>query len=204
MGWHKLKSLFVTTDGIGASLGSDDAATIAAAAAGTPTTDADLASMQLPADRVGTLPADTDPSTLKGNIDFQALYDQAGIPNTDEVEQLEKFLSGLDDTLPQTSRLAAAKAFLSAIGKSSADVITDAGRKIEVVRAVTEAKSSDATKRQAELQAEIDKLQAEVEKCKSDMQDVHGELEAVRAQCVTEESRLQGARIFFGQLGTGK
>src|SRR5262245_5120309 len=45
-------------------------------------------------------------------IDFQTDYDNAGIPNTDEVEQLERFLGGLDQNLPQASKLAAAKAFL--------------------------------------------------------------------------------------------
>src|SRR4051812_41747639 len=33
-------------------------------------------------------------------IDFQAQYDAAGVPDTDEVEQLESFLSRLDDSLP--------------------------------------------------------------------------------------------------------
>jgi hypothetical protein len=197
--WNKLKSLFVVDSEAQAPRAS--AADLAATQA---QVDADLAALTLPAEKVAELPPDTDPSSLKGTIDFQALYDQAGIPNTDEVEQLEKFLSGLDDTLPQTSRLAAAKAFLSAIGKSSADVINDAGRKIEVVRAVDAAKSAESGKRQTELQGEIDRLLAEVEQCKSAMQSVHGELESVRSQCVTEETRLQGARIFFGQLGTGK
>jgi len=37
---------------------------------------------------------------LSGTIDFQGLYDQAGIPNTDEVEALERFLGNLDQSLP--------------------------------------------------------------------------------------------------------
>src|SRR5262245_4745889 len=69
-------------------------------------------------------------------IDFQGQYDAAGIPNTDEVEQLERFLGGLDPNLPYASKLAAAKAFLGAVGKSVDDVLRDAERKIERVRAV--------------------------------------------------------------------
>ncbi len=201
MAWNKLKRLFVVDNSAGGAPAEAGASEADKAEA---LTDADLAALQVPADKVGTLPPNTDPSSLKGTIDFQALYDQAGIPNTDEVEQLEKFLGGLDDSLPQTSKLAAAKAFLSAIGKSSADVLTDAGRKIEVVRAVGEAKGGEAAKHQSELQGQIDQLQAEIEKCKKQMEDAHAELESVKNQCVTEETRLQGARIFFGQLGTGK
>jgi hypothetical protein len=197
--WNKLKRLFVVDTSQGA------APAAAPAEAGEhdrieSLTDADLAALQLPPDKVGTLPPSTDPSALKGTIDFQALYDQAGVPNTDEVEQLEKFLSGLDDGLPQSSRLAAAKAFLSAIGKAPNDVVTDAGRKIEVVRAVGEAKASEAAKAQADLQQQIDALLAEVDKAKSAMQDAHSDLESVKTQCATEEARLQGARIFFGAL----
>src|SRR5688572_13848335 len=33
------------------------------------------------------------------SIDFQAQYDAAGIPDTDEAEQLENFLARLDDSL---------------------------------------------------------------------------------------------------------
>jgi prefoldin subunit 5 len=202
--WNKIKRLFIEEQP-GAYVPSprSDAAVDPGALAADPLvhSDADLAALELPPDKVGSLPPQTDPSTLTGSIDFQALYDQAGIPNTDEVEQLEKFLSGLDDSLPQASRVAAAKAFLGAIGKSSADVITDAGRKIEVVRAVDQAKSGEVSKRRTELQTEIDRLTAEIEKCKHSMEDVNGELESVRSQCTVEESRLQGARIFFGQLG---
>ena len=205
MGWNKIKRLFVEDTGA-SSVDMASAAPAAGSdlAAVSAQVDADLAALQLPADKVGELPPQTDPSSLKGNIDFQALYDQAGIPNTDEVEQLEKFLSGLDDSLPQASRLAAAKAFLSAIGKSSADVLTDAGRKIEVVRAVDAAKATEVDKSKSELQSHIDQLQAEIETAKRQMESINGELESVRAQCVTEETRLQGARIFFGQLGSGK
>src|ERR1700722_2527465 len=73
-------------------------------------------------------------------IDFQAQYDVAGIPDTDEVEQLERFLGGLDQNLPQSSRLAAAKAFLGAVGKSVEDVLRDAERKIGRVRAIRKGK----------------------------------------------------------------
>src|SRR5262245_18083515 len=50
-------------------------------------------------------PAGVSMSSAGGavSIDFQTDYDNAGIPNTDEVEQLERFLSGLDQNLPQAS-----------------------------------------------------------------------------------------------------
>ena len=56
-------------------------------------------------------------------IDFQQQYDLAGIPDTDEVEQLENFLARLDPSLPSVSKLAAAQAFLGAIGKDKEAVL---------------------------------------------------------------------------------
>ena len=163
--------------------------------------DADLAALELPAGQVGSLPSGTDPAALKGTVDFQALYDRAGIPNTDEVEQLETFLERLDGSLPPTTRLAAAKTFLSAIGKAPSDVVEDAGRKIQVVRAVGEVKGADAADRQNQLQAEIARLTAEIDECRSAMEEINAELENVRHQCAVEEGRLQAARVFFGHLG---
>jgi hypothetical protein len=193
--WKKVKRLFVVAEDEQQAAMPSDLSSVEAQV------DADLAALELPAGQVGTLPAGTDPGALKGAIDFQALYDQAGIPNTDEVEQLEKFLEGLDNSLPQASRLAAAKAFLSAIGKSPGHVVDDAGRKIQVVRAVGEVKGTDASNRQSELQAEINRLQGEIEQCRSAMEQINAELENVRHQCAVEEGRLQAARVFFGHLG---
>ncbi|HEU5058188.1 MAG TPA: phosphodiester glycosidase family protein [Kofleriaceae bacterium] len=193
--WKKVKRLFVVSEE------DQSAATPADLSAVEAQVDADLAALELPAGQVGTLPSGTDPAALKGSIDFQALYDQAGIPNTDEVEQLEKFLEGLDSSLPQASRLAAAKAFLGAIGKAPSHVVDDAGRKIQVVRAVGEVKGTDASNRQNELQAEISRLEGEIEQCRSAMEQINAELENVRHQCAVEEGRLQAARVFFGHLG---
>jgi hypothetical protein len=193
--WDKVKRLFVVSDDRSRELTPEEMTQVEGQV------DADLAGFELPPGQVAHLPPDTDPQALRGTIDFQALYDQAGIPDTDEVEQLERFLGGLDDALPQASRLAAAKAFLSAIGKAPADVVGDAGRKIEVVRAVGEAKGGDASHRQNELQQEINRLQSQIEECRTAMEQVNAELESVRAQCAAEEGRLQGARVFFGHLG---
>jgi hypothetical protein len=190
MAWDKIKSLFVVTESkSGAGVTSADE--LAAL-------DAELAKFKLPEDVPAALPADTSPEQLAGNIDFQGLYDQAGIPNTDEVEALEKFLGGLETSLPQSSKLAAAKAFLGAIGKSPQDVLNDAGRKIQVVRGVEEAKknATQAT-RQAHEQS-IAELQAKIEEHRAAIEGALRDHENVKTQCVVEESRLQAARIFFG------
>lgn len=133
-------------------------------------------------------------------IDFQAQYDLAGIPNTDEVEQLERFLGGLDHNLPQSSRLAAAKAFLGAVGKSVDDVLRDAERKIARVRAIRTGKEQATEAAVAEEQARIQELMATIEQHKARMQEQSTELEAVRRACQVEEGRLQAARVFFGTI----
>ncbi len=198
MAWNKLKSLFVETDS------PKDAVDAAMA---------ELEKYQLPADGSGGQDVDlgqlaSAPNSVSagadGAPDFQALYDQAGIPNTDEVEALERFLQGLDESLPQASRLAAAKAFLNAIGKSPADVLKDAARKINVVRAVADAKRADVEKSSAERQAVINDLQKQIDEHRLAVDSLKRDLESVRGKCAAEEGRLQGARAFFGAVGEEK
>jgi hypothetical protein len=136
-----------------------------------------------------------------GAIDFQSLYDQAGIPNTDEVEALERFLAGLDASLPDAAKVAAARAFLGAIGKAPKDVIADSGRKIQVVRTIADAKRADTEKAIGERQAAIAELQRQMDEQRAAIQGLERELESVRSLCAIEESRLQGARMFFGYVG---
>jgi hypothetical protein len=198
MPWDKLKSLFVVRSSSAPAAGS-------AGAEGLELAGASLDAFQVAKDQdLGAPPPlATDAVSAGGGaaIEFQALYDQAGIPNTDEVEALEKFLGGLDMDLPQASKVAAAKAFLGAIGKAPGDVLEDAGRKIQVVRVVEQAKREATEKAVAERQAQIDALQKQIEDHRTAMETVHRELESVRSQCAVEEARLQGARTFFGHAG---
>lgn len=136
-------------------------------------------------------------------IDFQAQYDVAGIPDTDEVEQLERFLGGLDQNLPQPSRLAAAKAFLGAVGKSVEDVLRDAERKIGRVRAIRKGKEKSTEAALVEEQTRIQDLTTTIEQHRARMQEQTAELEAVRRACQIEEARLQAARVFFGSVAGG-
>ena len=196
MAWNKLKSLFVVSpDGSAAP----DPGAGGEAAPDLSGLDPALAKYLVP----GTgeaLPEGTSAEQLTGSIDYQNLYDQAGIPNTDEVEALERFLGGLDNSLPQSSKLAAAKAFLGAIGKSPPDVLADAERKIRVVRAVEAQKRAEVDATVAELQAHIDDLQKQIDGKRAEMETARKDLESVRGQCATEEARLQGARVFFGAV----
>ena len=191
MAWNKLKSLFVETD--------------------TPKEAESAAMAELDKYRISddpgaevTLEAPGPVGAPQGELDFQALYDQAGIPNTDEVEALERFLHGLDESLPQASKLAAAKAFLGAIGKAPTDVLRDAGRKITVVRAVADAKRADVDKAASERQAAINDLQRQIDEQRSAVEALKRDLETVRSKCAAEEARLQGARVFFGAVGDVK
>jgi hypothetical protein len=192
--WNKLKSLFVSNEG-GAGQAVPDSAS-----AGDAMLDPALEKYLVPE---GTPPAPLGPQSaaqLTGSIDFQALYDQAGVPNTDEVEALEKFLGGLDDSLPQSSRLAAAKAFLGAIGKAPRDVLGDAELKIRVVRSVEATKKTEVEGTVTAHQSTIDDLQRQIDEQRGAMEAARKDLESVRQQCVAEESRLQAARIFFGAV----
>ena len=190
MAWNKLKSMFVVPD---ANKDSESAVF------------AELEKYQVPPDaNAGNLGPEAAAVGPQGEIDFQSLYDQAGIPNTDEVEGLERFLSGLNDALPQGSKLAAAKAFLGAIGKSPAAVLEDAARKIAVVRTIIDAKRVDVEKATGERQAAMSKLQQQMEEHRAAIEGLQRELETVRSKCAVEEARLQGARMFFGILGDAK
>jgi hypothetical protein len=189
MAWNKLKSLFVESDS------SPEAADAAMA---------DLEKYQVPDEPAAGPASPPAPVVATGELEFQALYDQAGIPNTDEVEAVERFLHGLDESLPQASKLAAAKAFLGAIGKAPADVLKDAGRKIAVVRTVLDAKRTDIEKAQSERQAAIAELQRQVDEHRAAIEAMKRDLESVRGKCAAEEGRLQGARVFFGAVGEVK
>jgi len=181
MAWNKIKSMFVVSDQPAPEASDPDQVL------------ADLDKYQLPPNDAAPLPAGTSAAALSGQIDFQALYDQAGIPNTDEVEALERNLSS-------ASKLAASKAFLGAIGKGASDVVTDAGRKITVVRAVADAKRADTDKAVSDRQSAIAALQKQVDEHRASIEAMQRDLESVRGQCATEESRLQGARMFFGHV----
>lgn len=189
MAWNKLKSMFVVSD---QPSGSDATEKLMK----------DLEKYELPPEETAPpLPAGTSVEVLSGQIDFQGLYDQAGIPNTDEVEALERFLGGLDASLPDTAKAAAAKAFLGAIGKAPKDVVADAGRKITVVRAVVDAKRTDTDQSVAQRQSAIADLQRQIDEQRAGIEALTKDLESVRSQCAVEESRLQGARVFFGHVG---
>ncbi|MEY4544327.1 MAG: hypothetical protein RL685_522 [Pseudomonadota bacterium] len=134
------------------------------------------------------------------SLDFQAQYDLAGIPNTDEVEQLESFLNRLDDSLPQSSKLAAARAFLGAVGKDKEDVLRDAALKLQCVRAIAAQKADETELALNEARGQLEALQAQMEEHRKQMEALTAELEGVRSACRTEEARLQVARVFFGGL----
>jgi hypothetical protein len=187
VGWNKLKGLFIVQEG--------------KPAASQASVDELIAKYQVPPEEPpAKLPPTTSPAQLSGTIDFQALYDQAGIPNTDEVEALERFLAELDTELPQASKLAAAKAFLKATGKSSADVLEDAARKIRVVRAVDASKVDECQQTIARQQTAIDDLQKQIDELRGSIEGARRDQESVKSQCTTEEARLQGARMFFGAM----
>jgi hypothetical protein len=197
--WKKVRNLFWQSPD-GAAAPSDDAAV------------AELQELLSNEHAVPDRPVEAvDPSAVamrhdgaSVTIDFQAQYDAAGIPNTDEVEQLERFLSGLDQNLPYASKLAAAKAFLGAVGKGVNDVLRDAELKIERVRAVRAGQEHSTQSLLAEEQAALEELKAQIEQRKARMEQLNGELEGVRRACLVEESRLQAARVFFGTVSGGQ
>ncbi len=133
-------------------------------------------------------------------IDFQAQYDAAGIPDTDEVEQLENFLTRLDPALPHASKIAAAEAFLGAIGKDAQAVLGDAERKIKRVHGIFQSQQQLTEQQLGAHKAEIDALQARIDEHRQQMEGLNRQLEGVRHACTVEESRLQAARVFFGSI----
>ena len=80
-------------------------------------------------------------------------------------------------------------------------MITDAGRKIEVVRAVGDAKRTD-TEQGGGPAPGRDRRAASARSTSSARRSrpLQKDLESVRGQCAVEESRLQGARVFFASL----
>jgi hypothetical protein len=203
-GWNKVKGFFWQSP-------EDEASDSAAAVAdGEALTDEEFAAMlatsehAVPADAADAVPPGSfeTRSTAGGavEIDFQHQYDLAGIPDTDEVEQLESFLGRLDGSLPKASKIAAAEAFLGAIGKDPQAVMADAERKIRRVRGLLQAAETETRQAFAQEQAQIDALQTQIEQHRQRMEDMNRQLEGVRVACLAEESRLQATRVFFGNV----
>lgn len=203
-GWNKVKGLFWQSP--------DDQRSDSDAALdeSDPLTDEDFAAMLATSEHaVPPEAADAVPlasietqSTATGaiEIDFQHQYDLAGIPDTDEVEQLESFLGRLDGSLPKGSKIAAAEAFLGAIGKDRQAVMDDAERKIRRVHGLLQTVEIETRQALEQEQSQIDALQAKLEEHRQKMQDINRHLEGVRVACLTEESRLQATRVFFGNV----
>lgn len=218
MSWKKVTNLFwqssndgssasgsATSDADGEVMSDDDFAAFLAADANflppdeLPATEvADPAAAALSSAALPPRKLDGDGDIAAAEIDFQAEYDRAEIPDTDEVEQLENFLQRLDPQLPRDSKLAAAEAFLGAIGKDPSAVLDDASRKIHAVRALGRAHSSRAEADITSESAAIAELEAQIELHRERIQDTQAALECVTKACALEESRLQAARVFFG------
>ena len=113
-------------------------------------------------------------------------------------------MNGLDQHLPQTSKLAAARAFLGAVGKNVEDVLRDAARKIERVRAIRSGQEQSTEHSVSAERAAIQELTAAIEQRRATMEALTRELESVRHACLVEESRLQAARVFFGTVSEEK
>jgi len=199
-GWKKVRSLFWQP---GAAEGG-------AAPGGDSLSDEDFAALLATSEHaVAPDAADpVDPATVSVTaaadgalaIDFQAQYDAAGIPDTDEVEQLEGFLNRLDASLPKASKIAAAEAFLGAVGKDRDAVMLDAERKVKRVHGLLQASEAETRAALATEQAAIDQLLQQIDAHKQRMEDLNRHLEGVRRACLVEESRLQAARVFFGSV----
>ncbi|MBN1610922.1 MAG: hypothetical protein JW940_30100 [Polyangiaceae bacterium] len=203
-GWNKVKGLFWQ------SAEDRQADGTAALADGDALSDEEFAAMlatsehAVPAEAADAVPLGSfeTRSTAAGavEIDFQQQYDLAGIPDTDEVEQLESFLGRLDGALPKASKIAAAEAFLGAIGKDRQAVMADAERKIRRVHGLLKAVEIETRQAIEQEQAQIDALQAQIEQHRQSMENVNRHLEGVRVACLAEESRLQATRVFFGNV----
>ena len=207
-----VKNLFWRSDddGEGEGEGQDEAAAAAADDGESADLEEDFAALLgddphfVGADEIDPVPSEsvTVSASPQGgvSIDFQAQYDAAGIPDTDEVEQLENFLSRLDQQLPHASKLAAAQAFLGAIGKGKEAVLEDAARKIRRVHGILASHQQTSAHSLASEQAAIDQLQAQINQHRERMEGLNRELEGVKKACLIEESRLQAARVFFGHV----
>ena len=94
-----------------------------------------------------------DRRRASGQIDFQALYDQRGRSRTPTRSRRWNASSTVSTRACPTRRSWPPRRRSWAIGKSVADVVNDAGRKITVVRAVQDAKQADTQNAAGQRQA---------------------------------------------------
>jgi hypothetical protein len=109
--------------------------------------------------------------------------------------ELENFIARLDQSLPQASKIAAAQAFLGAIGKDKAAVFGDAERKIMRVRGIAQAKGRETRAAMRRRQAQIAELRRRSRRAPAARRGTDRHLEAVRSACLVEESAAGFARV---------
>jgi hypothetical protein len=148
------------------------------------------------------VPANTIPVAPGGNVEFQSVYDRAGLtPSPFTAEQAFDVIQSLPAELPIEVRRATVQATLQAMGKAmgvnTESVIADAGRKMAALAAYEDILTHQAEQYVGGLQSQITELQKQIATHDAEMQKTKDMLASAISRCEAESDRLDDVLEFF-------
>lgn len=137
-----------------------------------------------------------------GVIDFQAVYDMAGLPKSAfSAEQVLQLMQELPSELPlETKRRTVAvsvKAMGGNLGATPETVLTDASRKLAAITAFDEQTEKLCDDYEKTAQTAIQQLQAKIAEYERNIQSARQRKEAIHRQCAAKTDALDDILEFF-------
>lgn len=137
-----------------------------------------------------------------GEIDFQAIYQQAGIPVAAfTVEQTLDMLAKLPADLPLDTKRQMLKVTISsmgtAIGATAESIVTDATRKLSALSGYADSAAKRTKEYVNSTEQEIIELQKQIDEKKASIQKTMSALEQISTACHNEADRLDDVLEFF-------
>ncbi|MEI7576909.1 MAG: hypothetical protein WCK51_08450 [Armatimonadota bacterium] len=142
-----------------------------------------------------------------GVVQFQAVYDSAGLPKADfGAEQALEVINSLPAELPLNVKRTTVQATLGAMGKAmgvnTESVVADASRKLAALSAYEDMMNHKTNTYVGKLEAQIKDLETQIAGIKSEIADTQAMLGKAVGACQTEADRLDDVVEFF-TLDTG-
>jgi hypothetical protein len=147
-------------------------------------------------------PVVSQPSAPGGNVEFQAIYDRAGLtPAPFTAEQAFDVIQSLPAELPLEVKRATVQATLQAMGKAmgvnTESVVADASRKVAALAAYEDLLTHQAESYIATVQSKIADLQSQIAVQQNEIEQTKQMLTSAITKCETETDRLDDVLEFF-------
>ncbi len=150
---------------------------------------------------IGPEVSNTGPVDGSGNVDFTALYAQAGVaPAKFTAEQALDIIKDCEPTeAARKQTIKVISTFGKSVGATPDEIIVDAVDKQDAIRAFLGARDDELAAFGSKAEDQITALLARVEQIKQMQQSATRQHDTVRSVCQEEAARLETVRDFFRQ-----